>query len=68
MHLLYERTMLWDLIGLQLNPTELVKIKGASRRKRKPLLLTIEEYHALVGQFSDLRRTMVVSPQLVSLL
>ena len=40
---------------------ELAKIKGVIRGKRKPLTLTIKQYQALVGQLSDLHRTMIVA-------
>lgn len=31
-HLLFEKAMLWELIDLQRNPVQLVKLKGTSRR------------------------------------
>jgi integrase len=40
---------------------ELAKIKALNRGKGKPLVLTIKQYQALAGQFSDLHRTMVIA-------
>jgi integrase len=41
--------------------SELAKIKALNRGKGKPLVLTIKQYQALTGQFSDLHRTMVIA-------
>lgn len=41
--------------------SELAKIKALNRGKGKPLVLTIKQYQALAGQFSDLHRTMVIA-------
>jgi integrase len=41
--------------------SELAKIKAINRGKGKPLVLTIKQYQALVGQLSDLHRTMVIA-------
>jgi integrase len=38
-HLLLERAMLWGLIELQRNPNELVKLKGTSKRVRRPQIV-----------------------------
>jgi integrase len=40
---------------------ELAKIKGTGKGKPKTLVLTIKQYHALMGQLSDLHRTMAVA-------
>lgn len=60
--------ILWDFamwrgdIATQRNPMELVSIKGASKRVRKPRSLTVEQFQALLGVLgSDLRwRTMLL--------
>jgi hypothetical protein len=36
LHLLFKRAMLWNLMDVQSNPSELVKLKGASKRMKKP--------------------------------
>jgi integrase len=46
LHLLFERAMLWGLIELQRNPIELVRVKGASKRPRKPQILAPEKFQS----------------------
>jgi len=52
-------SILWDYamwrgdIPTQRNPMELVSIKGANRRLRKPRSLTSEEFHALIDALGD---------------
>ena len=60
MHLLFERAMLWELIELQRNPIELVKVKGVSRRQRKPQILAPEKFQELVDKLRDPYRTMAI--------
>lgn len=59
MHRLYERAMLWGLIDLQRNPMELVEIRGVSKRRKKPGILTIEQYHSLSSGLPEPYRTML---------
>lgn len=49
MHLLFERAMLWELIDVQRNPIELVKLRGTSRRQRKPQILAPEKFQELTS-------------------
>ena len=51
--------MLWDLLPIQRNPIDLVRIKGSSVRKKKKLILTVEQFHALRDALSEPYRTMV---------
>ena len=44
MHRLYEKAMLWELVEWQRNPMQLVEIKGISKRQKKPVVLTVEQY------------------------
>ena len=60
MHLLFERAMLWELIELQRNPIGLVKVKGVSKRQRKPQILAPEKFQELVGKIRDPYRTMAI--------
>jgi integrase len=60
MHLLFERAMLWELIEAQRNPVELVKLRGTSRRMKKPQILTPEQSQALVSLLDEPYRTMVI--------
>jgi integrase len=60
MHLLFENAMKWELIACQRNPMELVKIKGVTRRTRKKLIITVEQFHSLLPLLPSHVRTMVV--------
>ncbi|MFZ0745121.1 MAG: site-specific integrase [Terracidiphilus sp.] len=60
MHLLFERAMLWGLIELQRNPIELVRIKGSSKRKRKPQVLPPEKFRELLGILPEPYKTMAI--------
>ena len=52
--------MLWELIELQRNPPELVKVKGASRRLRKPQILAPEKFQELVAALREPYKTMAI--------
>jgi integrase len=60
MHLLFERAMLWELLEIQRNPIELIKLKGISKRRKKPLVLTPEQFSALLERISEPYRTMAI--------
>ena len=60
MHLLFERAMLWGLIEAQRNPIDLVRIKGSSKRRRKPQVLTPEKFRELLGILPDPYKTMAI--------
>jgi integrase len=44
MHRLYEKAMLWEMVEWERNPMELVEIKGISKRRKKPNVLTVEQF------------------------
>jgi integrase len=60
MHLLLEKAMLWGLMDPQRNPMELVKLKGTSKRLKKPQILTPEKFQELVSEVREPYRTMVI--------
>ena len=60
LHLLFERAMLWDLMDVQRNPMELVKLKGTSKRLKKPQILTPEKFQELVSILREPYKTMVI--------
>jgi integrase len=60
MHLLFERAMLWELIDLQRNPVELVKLRGTSRRTRKPQILDPEKFQELLAILPKTHRIMAI--------
>jgi integrase len=67
MYRLFERAMLWGVLPIERNPMELVEIKGISRRIRKPLVLTPDQFWRLVPMIPDPYRTMVVVAQCLGL-
>lgn len=67
MHRLYEKAMLWDVIAIQRNPMELVEIRGISKRRKKPFILSVEQYFAILDQLSEPYRTMAIVAQCAGL-
>lgn len=59
LHMLFERAMTWELIDVQRNPIELVKVRGLGQRK-KILVLTAEQCQELLSRLSDPYRTMYI--------
>lgn len=60
MHLLFERAMLWGLIEIERNPIEVVKIRGVSKRQKRPLILPPEKFRELLAVLQEPHRTMVI--------
>ena len=60
LHLLFEKAMLWGLIEVQRNPIELAKVKGSSRRQKKPQILSPEKFQELVTALKEPYKTMAI--------
>jgi integrase len=60
MHLLFEKAMLWELIELQRNPIELVKLRGTNRRQRRPQILAPEKFKELVSVLREPYNIMAI--------
>jgi integrase len=67
MHRLFERAMFWELIPTERNPMGLVEIPGSSRRSKKPIILTVDQYFAILQLLIEPYRTMVVVAQCLGL-
>ena len=67
MHRLYEKAMLWEIVEWQRNPMELVEIKGISKRQKKPVVLTVEQYYQILELLPQPYQTMVVVAQCTGL-
>ena len=67
MHRLYEKAMLWEIVEWQRNPMELVEVKGISKRQKKPIVLTVEQYYLLLALIPQPYRTMVIVAQCTGL-
>jgi integrase len=63
MRRLFEKAMCWEIISIGRNPMALVEIRGVSRRRKKPIILTAEQYFAVLGLLPEPYRTMVVVAQ-----
>jgi integrase len=57
---LFDKAMLWRLIPLGVNPMTLVKVKGASKREKKVVLLTVKQVNALVAALPQPYSLMVL--------
>jgi integrase len=66
-HRLFEKAMFWELIPMGRNPMALVEIQGSSRRRKKPIILTVEQYFAVLGLLPEPYRTMAVLAQCLGL-
>ncbi len=67
MHRLYEKAMLWELVEWQRNPMQLVEVKGISKRRKRPIVLTVEQFYQILELLPQPYRTMVVVAQCTGL-
>lgn len=44
----------WEMLPMGVNPMSLVRIQGVSKRKRKPIILTIEQVYAVVAEVKEI--------------
>src|SRR5277367_7118709 len=67
MHRLYEKAMMWEMVEWQRNPMQLVEVKGISKRRKKPIVLTVEQYYLILALIPQPYRTMVMVAQCTGL-
>jgi integrase len=67
MHLLFECAARWELINERRNPIEMVRVKDSTKRRKRPMILTIESFHAVVASLKEPYRTMVLVAQCLGL-
>jgi len=67
LHRLLERAMFWGMLNLQRNPISLVEIRGTTRRTRTPMVLTVEQFHAIIQRLPQPHRTMALVAQCLGL-
>jgi integrase len=60
MHILFNCAMRWELIEVQANPMSLVRVKGSSKRRREPRVLTVQELNKLIKYVNEPYRTMCI--------
>lgn len=57
---MFKKAMFWDLMDIQVNPMSFVEIRGASKRSKKPIVLTVEQCQQLLELLPQPYRTMVL--------
>lgn len=60
MRVLWNSAMRWELIDIGENPMKLVRVRGASKRCREPIVLGVGQFRALLDELQEPFRTMVV--------
>jgi len=61
LHMLHDVAMLWEYIPTTRNPMSLVRVIGAGKRTKEPVILTIEEFRKLLGEVTkEPYRTMTL--------
>jgi integrase len=60
MHRLFSKAMYWRFVPREINPISLVELRGVTRRRKRPMILTPEQYHALLGLLIEPYRSMVI--------
>jgi integrase len=61
LHILHDAAMLWEYIPVQRNPMSLIRIEGADRRQKEPIVLTMAEFRRLLAEIKcEPHRTMVL--------
>lgn len=67
MHLMFECATRWELFTDKRNPIALVRVKGGSKRRKRPTILTVEEFETIVELLKEPYRTMVQIAQCLGL-
>ena len=60
MHLLFECAARWELIDDRRNPIEMVRVRDSTKRRKRPMILTVESFEAVVARLKEPYRTMVL--------
>jgi integrase len=55
--------MLWEMVEWQRNPMELVEIKGISKRRKRPVIFTVEQFFLILPLIAQPYRMMVLLAQ-----
>ena len=67
MHLMFQCAARWELFNEQRNPIALVRVKGGSKRRQRPAILTADQFQSIVSQLKEPFRTMVLVAQCLGL-
>ncbi len=67
MKLLFKCAERWELVEMGKNPMTLVRVKGVSKRLKRPRVLTADEFIKLLPHLKEPYRTMVIVAQCLGL-
>jgi integrase len=67
LHRLFYKAELYGMITLTKNPIALVEIRGSSKRRKKPVSLTIEQFYLILPLLPEPYQTMAVVAQCTGL-
>jgi integrase len=67
MYLIFTCAERWCLIEMGKNPIALVRVKNSSKRLRRPRVLTVEEFYAILEFLCEPFKTMVLMAQCLGL-
>ncbi len=61
LHMLHDCAMIWEYIPVGRNPMSLIRIEGAGRRQKDPIILSMDEFRKLLAEITEEpHRTMVL--------
>lgn len=60
MYRIFDRAMMWELIGVDRNPMDLVEVKGISKRKQRPRILQERDAWRILDALAQPCRTIVL--------
>jgi integrase len=60
MRVLLNCAMRWELTEIGENPMKLVRVRGTSKRRREPVVLSVAQFRLLIGELDEPFRTMVI--------
>ena len=63
MHSMFEAAQRWELVDLGKNPISLVRVKGGSKRRSRPQILTNEQFYEVLEFIPTKYRLMVLVAQ-----
>jgi len=67
MHVVFRCAERWCLIEMGKNPISLVRVKNSSKRLKRPRILTVEQFFAMLPHLKEPYRTMVTLAQCLGL-
>jgi integrase len=60
MYRLFDRAMIWELIGVDRNLMDLVEVKGISKRRKRPRILQVKDAWRILDALAQPYRTIVL--------